>query len=659
MALTKIKTQSINDDAITTAKINNNAVTDAKVADDITAGAATTAATLATARSINGVSFNGSSAITVTADANTLSNTTLKSTVVTSSLTSVGTIGTGVWQGTAIASAYLDADTAHLSGSAFTGNVSVVNGVGGTAGVVTINNSSSDGLLELQRTTGTPSDEYVIGADSTRLYIRNNTTSSDIMTWLEGGNVGVGTTSPSTALHVVKDDTTNTGVTTLLTLGHSVSNTADDNIGGEILFLNEASDGNMKNTASIQSIMTNADEGDSTYDGVLQFRTINNKTFVDAMRISHDGKVGIGTTSPVNSKLCVQDSFSGTQASSEGVRFISAGDTTRYNWIENNISPGASLMGFFIDAGSDNTSTRVMTVHRSGVGIGVETPAHVLHISHATPVIRFDDTTNGILGYFGDASDFLTPGSPGADSFGLRSEGDLRFGTGGNELRMQIDNAGNFYQGPFQSMTSPNSTYTHSHIGAHSFLYRNAYDVYQLSNAYYNSSNQWIAKYSYAQGIGVLGMYGGNLVWDTYGDGAVTAGSDYGITQRFKVGYNGDVICSAHVYNNNIGGDTFRDFKIRSDGMTGVDTSSKRYKKKITDISDTSWIYDLRPVDFEWKKTDKKDWGLIAEEVIKVKPELVGVENDLPEWINYERLIPILLKEIQEQNKRIEILENA
>ena len=55
MALTKIKTQSINDDAITTAKINNNAVTDAKVADDITAG---TAATLATARSINGVSFN-------------------------------------------------------------------------------------------------------------------------------------------------------------------------------------------------------------------------------------------------------------------------------------------------------------------------------------------------------------------------------------------------------------------------------------------------------------------------------------------------------------------------------------------------------------------------------------------------------------------------
>ena len=50
------------------------------------------AATLTTTRAINGVNFNGSAAITVTADANTLSNTTLKSTVVSSSLTSVGTL---------------------------------------------------------------------------------------------------------------------------------------------------------------------------------------------------------------------------------------------------------------------------------------------------------------------------------------------------------------------------------------------------------------------------------------------------------------------------------------------------------------------------------------------------------------------------------------
>jgi len=39
-----------------------------------------------------------------------------------SSIATVGTVGTGTWQGTAVASAYLDADTAHLSGAqTFTG----------------------------------------------------------------------------------------------------------------------------------------------------------------------------------------------------------------------------------------------------------------------------------------------------------------------------------------------------------------------------------------------------------------------------------------------------------------------------------------------------------------------------------------------------------
>lgn len=60
------------------------------------------AATLTTPRAINGTNFDGSAAITVTAAAGTLTGTTLNSTVVSSSLTSVGTIATGVWQGTAV-----------------------------------------------------------------------------------------------------------------------------------------------------------------------------------------------------------------------------------------------------------------------------------------------------------------------------------------------------------------------------------------------------------------------------------------------------------------------------------------------------------------------------------------------------------------------------
>ena len=63
-------------------------------------GNADTATALATTRAINGVNFDGSAAITVTAAAGTLSGTELNSGVVTSSLTEVGTIGTGVWEAT-------------------------------------------------------------------------------------------------------------------------------------------------------------------------------------------------------------------------------------------------------------------------------------------------------------------------------------------------------------------------------------------------------------------------------------------------------------------------------------------------------------------------------------------------------------------------------
>ena len=66
-------------------------------------GNAATATKLATPRKINTVDFDGSADITVTAAAGTLTGTTLASNVVSSSLTSVGTIATGTWNGTTIA----------------------------------------------------------------------------------------------------------------------------------------------------------------------------------------------------------------------------------------------------------------------------------------------------------------------------------------------------------------------------------------------------------------------------------------------------------------------------------------------------------------------------------------------------------------------------
>ena len=61
-------------------------------------------------------------------------------------ITSLGTIGTGVWQGTVVASAYLDADTAHLSGSqTFTGT-KTLNSFKGTGGATVTNILDEDAM---------------------------------------------------------------------------------------------------------------------------------------------------------------------------------------------------------------------------------------------------------------------------------------------------------------------------------------------------------------------------------------------------------------------------------------------------------------------------------------------------------------------------------
>ena len=106
MALTKIKTGGIADNAITNAKMADDAIDSADYADG----------------SIDNVHLAGSIAVSKTLLAGgtglTLSTNTLNVDAAQTQITSVGTIGTGVWNGTAVASAYLDADTAHLSGSA-------------------------------------------------------------------------------------------------------------------------------------------------------------------------------------------------------------------------------------------------------------------------------------------------------------------------------------------------------------------------------------------------------------------------------------------------------------------------------------------------------------------------------------------------------------
>ena len=157
MALTKIKTGSIAD----------NAITDAKVADNITAG---TAATLATARSINGVSFNCSSAITVTAAAGTLTGATLASGVTASSLTSVGTLTSLTSSGDIATSADKRLSVGTWDNSGFSG--SAMYGLSITSSVPIVHLAESDETGKKAYFGMSGGNAYLGGNSITNLYFQ-------------------------------------------------------------------------------------------------------------------------------------------------------------------------------------------------------------------------------------------------------------------------------------------------------------------------------------------------------------------------------------------------------------------------------------------------------------------------------------------------------
>lgn len=98
---------------------------------------------------------------------------------------------------------------------------------------------------------------------------------------------------------------------------------------------------------------------------------------------------------------------------------------------------------------------------------------------------------------------------------------------------------------------------------------------------------------------------------------------------------------------------------IDSADQLGTVSSSIKYKQNVRDMGDESSILmKLRPVVFNYRHhPEVPAWGLIAEEVETVFPQLVVYKNDEPETVKYHELVPLMLNEIQKLNKRISILE--
>jgi hypothetical protein len=108
---------------------------------------------------------------------------------------------------------------------------------------------------------------------------------------------------------------------------------------------------------------------------------------------------------------------------------------------------------------------------------------------------------------------------------------------------------------------------------------------------------------------------------------------------------------------------------VNSDDKIGTLASSRRFKQEIKPMDKASEVlFALKPVSFRYKKevdpTRSLSFGLIAEEVAEVDPELVTPDPDgKPETVRYEAVNAMLLNEFlkehrknEEQQKQINVL---
>jgi hypothetical protein len=336
-----------------------------------------------------------------------------------------------------------------------------------------------------------------------------------------------------------------------------------------------------------------------------RFRVYNEAGSNLAMNIDSSGNVGIGTSSPAT-KLDVtgtatMEGLNVDEADGSGgkVNLNSNGGARASLDYNNNTGQMTldNLYGFIIaKTGTGGSSAERLRIDSAGrVGIGTISPSDELEIASSSPAIRLTDTDDSTYGSI----------SYNVNALLLGGDSTIRCSTGGSE-RMRIDSSGNLLVGT-------------------------------TNNAVYASSSE--SGLVYRADFGLLGVSRQNNYSGSFN----------------RYGTDGDIL------NFRKDGTTVGSISVTASATAYNTSSDQRLKENIADADDAGSKIDAIQVrKYDWKADGShQDYGMIAQELLEVAPEAVSVPEDSEEMmgVDYSKLVPMLIKEIQSLRNRVAQLE--
>jgi hypothetical protein len=347
---------------------------------------------------------------------------------------------------------------------------------------------------------------------------------------------------------------------------------------------------------------------------------------------------GVGNTAVGWFSLWSNTDGSFNTALGVGTLLFNVGDQGAAHGVENTATGAGALLNN--TTGAQNTANGAFTLFNNTEGGGNTANGRQALLSNT---IGNNNTANGAGALVGN-----TVGSDntatGFEALASNTEGDSNTATGELALGDNTTGADNTATGAgalVANITGVSNTAT-----GFEALYHN-------TTGYLNTAIGDAALYSNTTGAGNVAL--GQLAgwYATTGNGNVYIGQG-------MVGVPGE---SSACYIASIFGQTSADgvqVYINSGNKLGTVTSSKRFKEAIKPMDKASEaLFALKPVTFHYKKeidpAGRSQFGLVAEEVDKVNPDLVVHDKDgKPYSVRYDQVNAMLLNEFLKEHRKVE-----